>query len=96
MLRGFLFFLLTLLVLFAPELDGGEIVRNRVARDKFRRATGYPHGRSGYVVDHIVPLCACRGDLKCISQLDQPENMQWQSETDGKRKDKLVADCLLS
>jgi hypothetical protein len=43
--------------------------------------TGYPHGRPGYVVDHIVPL-ACGG-------ADAPSNMQWQSVADGKEKDRI-------
>lgn len=44
------------------------------------RQTGYPHGRPGYVIDHIVPL-ACGG-------LDAPSNMQWQSAAAAKEKDK--------
>ena len=42
--------------------------------------TGYPHGRKGYVVDHIVPL-TCGG-------ADAPANMQWQTKEEGKAKDK--------
>jgi len=41
--------------------------------------TGFPHGRPGYVVDHITPL-ACGG-------LDAPANMQWQTIADAKLKD---------
>ena len=41
--------------------------------------TGYPHGRPGYVVDHIVPLK--RGGA------DAPWNMQWQTIAAGKTKD---------
>ena len=44
------------------------------------RATGYAHGRPGYIVDHIRPL-ACGG-------LDIPSNMQWQTKSDAKAKDK--------
>lgn len=35
----------------------------------------------GYVVDHIVPLCA--------GGVDNPTNMQWQTVADSKLKDKL-------
>jgi hypothetical protein len=43
--------------------------------------TGYPHGRPGYVVDHIKPL-ACGG-------ADVPSNMQWQTIAAAKAKDKV-------
>ncbi len=57
-----------------------RIKRSAAAKDKFERETGYPHGRKGYVVDHIVPL-ACGG-------ADAPSNMQWQTVADAKAKDK--------
>ena len=41
--------------------------------------TGYPHGRPGYVVDHVIPLK--RGGA------DAPWNMQWQTIEAGKLKD---------
>ena len=34
----------------------GHIARSREAADAFKRMTGYPHGRPGYVIDHIIPL----------------------------------------
>lgn len=58
----------------------GKIKRSAVAKDEFERETGYPHGRKGYVVDHIVPL-ACGG-------ADAPSNMQWQTTAEAKTKDK--------
>jgi hypothetical protein len=42
--------------------------------------TGYPHGRPGYVVDHVKPLK--RGGS------DSPSNMQWQTKQAAKAKDK--------
>ena len=50
------------------------------ARARFMRLTGYPTGRPGYVVDHIIPL-ACGGP-------DTPDNMQWQTIEEGRRKTK--------
>jgi hypothetical protein len=41
------------------------------------RQTGYPRGRKGYVVDHIVPL-ECGG-------ADAPSNMQWQTVREAKK-----------
>lgn len=60
--------------------ERGRIQRSDAARHAFARQTGYPHGRPGYVIDHIVPL-ACGGT-------DTPSNMQWQIDADAKTKDK--------
>ena len=58
----------------------GRILRSAEAKDAFKRQTGYPHGRPGYVIDHIVPL-ACGG-------ADAPSNMQWQTKEAAAAKDK--------
>lgn len=58
----------------------GKIKRSSSARYAFMKNTGYPHGRKGYVIDHIVPLS--KGGCDC------PANMQWQTIEEGKRKDK--------
>jgi hypothetical protein len=57
-----------------------RIHRSESARRDFERMTGYPHGRPGYVIDHVVPL-ACGG-------ADAPSNMQWQTVAAAKAKDK--------
>lgn len=58
-----------------------RIKRSAAAKEAFERESGYPHGRPGYVVDHIKPL-ACGG-------ADDPDNMQWQTIADAKAKDKV-------
>jgi hypothetical protein len=58
----------------------GRIKRSEVAKHDFMRSTGYPNGRPGYVVDHIIPLK--RGGCDC------PSNMQWQTIDQAKAKDK--------
>jgi hypothetical protein len=47
---------------------------------EFKRLTGYPHGRPGYVIDHIVPLA--------LGGADTPANMQWQTLREAKEKDR--------
>jgi hypothetical protein len=47
----------------------------------FQRITGYPLGRPGYVVDHVIPL-ACGGP-------DTVGNMQWQDLAAAKAKDRI-------
>ena len=59
----------------------GKLKRSAAAKSEFMRQTGYPRGRSGYVVDHVVPL-ACGG-------ADAPSNMQWQSVAAAKAKDRV-------
>ncbi len=58
----------------------GKILRSETAKHEFMRQTGYPHGRKGYVVDHIIPLK--KGGCDC------PANMQWQTIEQSKAKDK--------
>jgi hypothetical protein len=60
--------------------ENGRIVRSEAAKHDFWRMTGYPHGRPGYVVDHIIPLK--RGGP------DTPSNMQWQTIEEAKAKDR--------
>ena len=60
--------------------SSGRILRSAEAKDAFKRQTGYPQGRPGYVIDHIVPL-ACGG-------ADAPANMQWQTKEAAAAKDK--------
>ena len=59
----------------------GKIHRSQSARVAFMKMTGYPHGRPGYIIDHIIPLK--RGGCDC------PSNMQWQTIQEAKEKDKV-------
>jgi len=58
----------------------GKLTRSSEALTEFKKCTGFPSGRPGYVIDHIFPL-ACGGP-------DVPENLIWQKKEDGKAKDR--------
>ena len=60
--------------------NNGKIIRSEAAIYEFKKQTGYPKGRPGYVIDHIIPLK--EGGCDC------PENMQWQTIANAKEKDK--------
>jgi hypothetical protein len=62
----------------------GRIARSPEVREQFMRETGYPHGRPGYVIDHVKPLCH--------GGPDDVSNMQWQSKADAAAKDKWECD----
>jgi hypothetical protein len=64
-----------------PRDETGRYIRSSSAKARFMKMTGYPDGRPGYVVDHIIPL-ACGGP-------DTPENMQWQTIEEAKEKDRV-------
>jgi hypothetical protein len=64
----------------AKRNSNGNIKVSASARADFMRRTGYPKGRKGYVVDHIVPL-ECGG-------ADIASNMQWQTVEEAKIKDR--------
>ena len=69
----------------AQRASNGKIKRSAAARQEFMKQTGYPKGRKGYVVDHVVPL-ECGG-------ADAPSNMQWQTVAEAKIKDRTERNC---
>jgi hypothetical protein len=60
--------------------SGHHIKRSSTARHQFMKQTGYPNGRPGYIIDHVIPLK--RGGP------DTPGNMQWQTRQEAREKDK--------
>ena len=66
--------------------ERGRIKRSEAAKDSFKRQHPCPSTSRmsgscpGYVIDHIVPLCA--------SGPDAAYNMQWQTLEQGKEKDR--------
>ena len=58
----------------------GKIQRSSSEKHAFMKLSGYPKGRPGYVVDHIIPLK--KGGCDC------PSNMQWQTVKAAREKDK--------
>jgi hypothetical protein len=82
---------LVLLLLWCPcpvKRDRqGNIQRDWAALYAFKKATGYPRGRPGYVVDHVMPLCACGAD--------HARNMAWARVDSAKAKDKLEIEACM-
>ena len=69
----------------------GHIKRSKAAISIFKKqhpcpATGKTASRCpGYIIDHVKPL-ECGG-------IDAPSNMQWQTSTAAKAKDRTEAQC---
>lgn len=79
-------FILLVLIATLPLIANAERHRSQKAKAEFKQlhpcpATGRQKGSCpGYIIDHIIPL-ACGG-------ADSPENMQWQTKSEAKLKDK--------
>lgn len=75
-----------MLVLCEASLAHAAQPRSHAAVSAFKKqqpcpATGKPAGPCpGYIVDHVLPLCAGGGDT--------PLNMQWQRVDEAKAKDR--------
>jgi hypothetical protein len=63
----------------ALDAQAPPVRRSRPLLEAFKTATGFPHGRPGYVIDHVVPLCA--------GGVDALTNLQWQEIRASYRKD---------
>ena len=70
----------TLAFIFYSE-SAGAACRSAEAKHKFDVQQGYPHGRKGFVVDHI---CALEQ-----GGIDGPPNLQYQTVFEGHIKDKV-------
>lgn len=85
-MRYLLTLLLVAVTLPTPDLTcrvrnkEGQLVRSTSRKRLFWRMTGYPQGRPGYVVDHLVPL-GCGG-------CDVPSNFGWLTIEEHKAKSK--------
>lgn len=78
--------LFVLIFLFSACAAEAKIPRSSSAKAEFKRlqpcpSTDRPRGACpGYVIDHVVPLCA--------GGPDEPANMQWQTVEAAKVKDR--------
>ena len=89
MQQKYIILFITIVILLGQAVYGdasARIKRSQAAIKEFKAThfcptTGLPKGKcQGFVIDHIVPL-DCGG-------ADDPSNMQWQTVTEGKAKDK--------
>ena len=73
--------ILLILALLFPVHANATTCRSESVKHHFDVINGFPHGRKGFVVDHICELSACGG-------IDSVTNMQYQTIAEGKAKDK--------
>ena len=73
-------FALLLSIVFIDEPEA-MVCRNPAVKHHFDVLNGFPHGRKGYVVDHICALAN--------GGIDAVENMQYQTISEGKKKDRI-------
>jgi hypothetical protein len=70
--------ILSFLLLTLPKAEA-LVYRSEAVKHAFDVSQGYPHGRKGYIVDHICAL-ACGGK-------DIISNLQYQSRAEARTKD---------
>ena len=87
MLKKFLLLLVVVVVyvfvlfVFTVSVAGASTCRSTKVKHQFDILQGYPHGRKGYVVDHICALAQ--------GGIDSPKNMQYQTLAESKIKDRV-------
>jgi hypothetical protein len=62
-------------------IDVSAACRNPAVKHQFDVMNGYPHGRKGYIVDHVCALGQ--------GGIDSVVNMQYQTIADSKVKDRM-------
>ena len=72
---------LLIIILLMPIMAEASTCRSWAVKHQFDIMNGYPHGRKGYVVDHVCALS--------MGGLDSVLNMQYQTIQDGKLKDRV-------
>jgi hypothetical protein len=70
-----------ILILVAYSSIAGSACRSAAIKRKFDVLSGYPHGRPGYIVDHVCSLFN--------GGIDDPKNMQYQTVRESKKKDRV-------
>lgn len=73
-------FKILIILMLMPLLADASCRSSRV-KHRFDVLQGYPHGRSGYIVDHICALAQ--------GGFDSVNNMQYQTQADSIKKDKI-------
>ena len=67
--------------LLSSVAEASPHCRSSWEKHRFDVAQGYPHGRPGYIVDHV---CA----LSCNGKDDHKTNMQYQLPAESRAKDR--------
>lgn len=82
-MKDIIVYAILLIIAFALTEDASfaSTCRSSAIKHKFDKEQGYPHGRTGYVVDHVCALAQ--------GGLDSTINMQYQTIPDSKAKDRV-------
>lgn len=73
--------MLRVILLLLVSFPALSVCRDPAVKHKFDRLHGYPHGRPGYIVDHVCALAQ--------GGIDDVINMQYQTLADSKAKDRI-------
>jgi len=67
------------MVMLQPEAEAA--CRNPAVKHQFDVLNGFPHGRKGYIVDHVCSIFN--------NGIDDISNMQYQTIAESKKKDRI-------
>ena len=73
--------LIILLFTLFPLDSKASSCRSSSVKHQFDRQQGYPHGRKGFIVDHVCALS--------VGGIDSTINMQYQTTEESKAKDRI-------
>jgi len=80
-MKNYIMLLILAIALFAAFDNAMASCRSPAVKHQFDRINGFPHGRHGYIVDHVCALAN--------GGIDDVRNMQYQTTAESKIKDRI-------